>query len=398
MGGAVAGAVDDPSRVPVLDGIRGLAILLVLVCHFSLFSGVEPGTLADRIYFDLTLPLGCGVDLFFVLSGFLISGILLDTRDGPGYFRSFYMRRVLRIFPLYYGFLLFFYHGLPWIMTPGEGFEALMGAQAWDWAYLSNFRVALHGWQRPEYVSHFWSLAIEEQFYLVWPTVVLLLPRRRFMALCVGLLVLCLGVRWQQWAGGASYLREYLTHARLDGLVTGALLAGLARGPGGLRRLRPWAAGVGGVSLLALVHLVTSQGRYDRDLMLERVFLQTLYAAFFGSLLVLVVTGRPGSLLHRAFSRRTLVFLGIYSYGLYVLHQPLLVYASTHGLGASFVPTVFGSRLPGVLAVAIVGGALSIGAAVLSHHLYELRFLRLKKFFQAGRRPHRVVRAPGESR
>jgi peptidoglycan/LPS O-acetylase OafA/YrhL len=363
---------------------------MVLLCHFSLYGGMEPKATIDWIWLKLTLPLGCGVDLFFVLSGFLITGILLDTKTGPRYFRSFYMRRVLRIFPLYYGALTLFYLVVPRVMPPGEVFTRALQSQAWDWAYVSNIRLALYGWAPGQYLGHFWSLAIEEQFYLVWPLLVLLCSRRWFLRVCAGLLALTVAVRWGQWLDDAPLVRGYLTWARLDGLVVGAAVAAMARGPGGLERLRPWALVLGSGSLFGVLYLLTD----DPGRLVARLFLQSLYAVFFASLLVLTVTAARDSLLSRVFGSRPLVFLGIYSYGLYVFHHPLVVYAGSHGLGAHRLPELFGSRLPALLLVTAAGIAVSVAVAVLSFQLYEKRFLDLKRFFRAGRRPPVVSGRP----
>jgi len=391
------GPRSDPSRIPVLDGIRGLAILMVLLCHLSLYGGIDPAITADWIFYKLTLPLGCGVELFFVLSGFLITGILLDTKSAPGYFRSFYMRRLLRIFPLYYATLFFFYAILPRIVTPGESYQQVLDAQAWDWAYLSNIRLALDGWWSAGYLGHFWSLAIEEQFYLVWPVLVLVFSRRSFLALCATLLGVSVTIRWGQWVDGESLVRGYVTFARLDPLVTGAALAALARSPRGLAALRPWARVAGAGSLTALTYLITTEAHSD-PASVSRVFVQTLYALVFGSLLVLTVTARKGSGLQRVFSNRALVFLGIYSYGIYVFHHPLLVFAGTHDIGAHRLPTVLGSQLPALAVVMAVGGAVTLAVAWLSYHLFEMRFLRLKRFFRPGRKPRFVPRPTVQGR
>jgi len=386
-----SGPRGDPSRVPALDGIRGLAILMVLLCHFSLYGGIDPTTTADWIFYKLTVPLGCGVELFFVLSGFLITGILLDTKSAPGYFRSFYMRRLLRIFPLYYATLFFFYGVLPRFATPGESYQQVLDAQAWDWAYLSNIRLALDGWWSAGYLGHFWSLAIEEQFYLAWPLLVLLFSRRGFLLLCTGLLGLSVTIRWGQWLDGESLVRGYFTFARLDPLVMGAALAALARTPRGLAALRPWARVAGAGSLAALTYLITTE-TYNAPAHVSRLFVQTLYALVFGSLLVLAVTARKGSVLQKVFSSRVLVFLGVYSYGIYVFHHPLLVFAGTHDIGAHRLPTVLGSQLPALAVVMAVGTAVTLALALLSYHLFEMRFLRLKRFFRPGRKPKVVPR------
>src|SRR5947209_10880356 len=135
------------SRIPELDGIRGIAILMVLMVHFGSAPGL-PSAVGAVVEFGWA-----GVDLFFVLSGFLITGILLSTRQHEGYFSTFYRNRTLRIFPIYYAFLL----------------VALVLAPEWKqvayWLYLGHFMNASD--QPIKYMRHFWSLAIEEQFYLL---------------------------------------------------------------------------------------------------------------------------------------------------------------------------------------------------------------------------------------
>src|SRR5262245_13745 len=173
-------------RVPALDGLRGLAILPVMLTHFVSDGDLSPVSKVDEIV-SATLTLGwVGVELFFVLSGFLITGILLDSRGAPHYFRNFYIRRTLRIFPLYYGFLALWLGVLPlFYKWPNDVLKvvSIPVSPVWSWAYLTNIVQALHDdWRAgPPYTTHFWSLAIEEQFYLVWPTVVFLFSRRRLV-------------------------------------------------------------------------------------------------------------------------------------------------------------------------------------------------------------------------
>ena len=116
------------TRVPVLDGLRGVAILLVMVYHFVIYGGWQPSGEVEHWLFRLATAGWLGVDLFFVLSGFLITGILVDAKGGGGYFRSFYVRRVLRIFPLYYGFLAAYFVLAPLVSSAGS---ALREGQVW---------------------------------------------------------------------------------------------------------------------------------------------------------------------------------------------------------------------------------------------------------------------------
>ena len=172
-------------HIRALDGLRGFALLLVFGYHAlsrELVSTSLAGTLAKKI----ALTGWVGVDLFFVLSGFLITSILLDARTAGNYLRVFYARRALRIFPLYYLVL-----AASLLLMPDHfGWKA----QIFYWFNLSNLVTAFHPLLIP-YLAHFWSLAIEEQFYLVWPALVLLLRPRALAALCGGVLVAVFAAR-----------------------------------------------------------------------------------------------------------------------------------------------------------------------------------------------------------
>ena len=174
-------------HLPVLDGIRGMAIVLVLFHHCTDMAVVTGVDKAATLFLHWG---GFGVDLFFVLSGFLITGILADTRGHRSFFKSFYARRVLRIFPLYYAICLFSFVVLPnlgpllagavgegtaqTIQTKLDRFGTVGADQWYYWTYLSNFVAAKVNAWRHGILDVSWSLAIEEQFYLVWPLLVFL--------------------------------------------------------------------------------------------------------------------------------------------------------------------------------------------------------------------------------
>src|ERR1039457_3059498 len=172
------------SRIPALDGLRGLAILLVILCHAYIFQGTN-------VYLDKTALKNvwglarfgwCGVELFFVLSGFLITSILFKTKESPQYFKSFYGRRAVRIFPLYFAVLLIFYYG-PISFFPAYRFEP--SHKIWFFLYLANWKA---GFWPVDDLTLFWSLCVEEQFYLVWPLIVWLTGKRTFPWLCLGVI------------------------------------------------------------------------------------------------------------------------------------------------------------------------------------------------------------------
>jgi len=167
---------------PPLDGIRGLAALLVACYHFGRPEVAGPGSQAIGFFTQFGWA---GVDLFFVLSGFLIGGILLDTRDRPRFLRTFFKRRALRIFPLYFVFLAAYVLVIV-PQLPGPPTD-IVSRQGWLWTYLANFDIARHGWYSGvgSSANALWSLAIEEQFYLVAPFAVLLLARRGVTTLAI---------------------------------------------------------------------------------------------------------------------------------------------------------------------------------------------------------------------
>jgi len=185
--GEVSAAIPLSRRnLPGLDGVRGLAILAVMLTHISL------QTIALNPMLRGLFALGwSGVDLFFVLSGFLITGILLDTHQCANYFRSFYARRVLRIFPLYFGFLTVALLVFPYVVSP-----EFMPAPSHRWMYVCYVANWLPHAQW-HVLTHFWSLCVEEQFYFIWPLVVLLFGPRRLLPLIAGLeLTMVCGRSW----------------------------------------------------------------------------------------------------------------------------------------------------------------------------------------------------------
>jgi peptidoglycan/LPS O-acetylase OafA/YrhL len=385
------GAAD---HLPVLDGLRGAAMLLVFLNHAiagPLKAATAPVDVAVRTIADAGW---IAVDLFFVLSGFLITGILLDTKGQPGWWQNFVARRALRIFPAYYGALVVVFVVLPGLVRwSNPEFTTLQSNQAWYWGYAVNVLVALtHGRGAPLYTAHFWSLAIEEQFYLVWPLVVWAATSRALLRLAAAAVIA--GLVWRlvivlhdPTAAGAAYT---LTPGRLDGLMTGSALAVVARSPGGLVPLRAAAQRVVGVGMLAFGTLGWLRGGWNTRDPVVALVAYPLVAMIFGALLVVAVTAPSTSWLSRTLSRATLRSWGKYSYGIYLVHFPLV--------GALLWKTTFyqretallgGSRLPSVLLFAGVVMSLSYALGWLSYHLYEKRFLALKRYF--GRRRSAVM-------
>jgi len=349
-------------RIRQLDGIRALAILSVFVHH----------ALNVKL-------LWMGVDLFFILSGFLITGILFDTRSDRGYFPNFYARRILRIFPLYYGVVAFSLLILPHIPNAKSiKFGSVHGDAIYYWLHLSNFAIARRGKFVHGILDVSWSLAIEEQFYLLWPLAVLLLRRRVLMGLCMFLAAVSIVSRLVLWRHGAPAIALYtLTFCRMDGLCTGAWLALFVRYGGGRRLgILPLAAAV-----LAIAAWAT--WTWAGNAWLTTAATDPAISLATAAVILTVIRGHAAPL-NALLSASPLRLLGRLSYALYLFHYPLMAIARDKIFSPQRMPSVLGSALPGQILFDLLGIAISMAAAWLSWNLFEKRILRLKRYFPKG--------------
>ncbi|HEY8165342.1 MAG TPA: acyltransferase [Gemmatimonadaceae bacterium] len=390
----VTTALRTESHIPALDGVRGLAILVVMLGHFTL--AYRPVHLWEAFLKRFLETGWLGVDLFFVLSGFLITGILLQAKGSKHYFRNFYARRTLRIFPLYYGFLIAFFIIAPLVHPPAPGgqFESWQKSQWWFWTYLSNYQILFPQWARPYPLTHFWTLAVEEQFYLFWPAVVLLTSRKGLIRVCLATVVVALAVRIALHVAGIPETAGYrITPARIDTLAIGALLAVLVLDDHARELIRRYALR----TFLICVTIMAAIAIPARTLPQSSFPMQLVgYPAIAVASALLISRAVDGSgmgLLNRFFSTRVMRFLGKYSYGIYVIHFPLTRVFDRVGLRVASFPTIAGSELPGAIAYAAIATTVSILLALLSWHLYEKRFLSLKRLFPR-REPRRGKSGP----
>lgn len=362
-----------PSRlIPALDGIRGLAIIWVVLHNATAENFVSP----RGVFYFLTLFAHTGwigVQLFFALSGFLITAGLLETQGESHYFRNFYAKRALRILPLYYTVLLLFLVVLPGVVTLRPPFSS--HPQASLWFFVTNWTNSV-----PYGFGHFWSLAIEEQFYLFWPLLVFRLPPRRLLTACVWIAVGALVVRSAMVAYGADPGTIYEnTICRMDSLVLGGAGACVLRVPS----LRHWVSsrlGVLGCATLILfaagiplTHAYATTGASGETL--GYTLLALCSATFVMSVALSKCRSRIGSLLSWAPLRS----FGKYSYAMYIFHNLL------HKLwGEPWLIARFGERpaVQTVFAYGLVILLMSYLLAFCSYHLLEKHFLRLKRLFE----------------
>jgi peptidoglycan/LPS O-acetylase OafA/YrhL len=336
------------------------------------------------------------VDLFFVLSGFLITGILLDTKASSHYFRNFYVRRVLRIFPLYYGFLVVVFVLAPaaisvWGLQPrfanllGEtyydNYQTVVSNQAWLWTYCSNISYVF-GYKDWFFMGHFWSLAVEEHFYLIWPFLVFFLNRRALLATCVGCIIGALALRVVLVCLVSDRWTVYLlTPCRMDGLALGAILAVLARdGRGTMTWFSRHAARIALVCTAILAAGFAWQNTPHQGTYFTETVGHTLLVVLSAAVLFVALVAPPSSRRYVILTSGPLLFLGKYSYGLYVLHRPL-IYPLKKLVPVERLAEFFGSALLGNLCFLAMNLVLSIVLAVACWYLYESHFLKLKRYF-----------------
>ncbi|MGD0956763.1 MAG: acyltransferase [Candidatus Acidiferrales bacterium] len=349
-----------PKHIPQLDVLRGVAVLVVIVYHAA--DTVPSLHLTPFVRLGYT-----GVDLFFVLSGFLITGILVNSKNQQGYFKNFYVRRALRIWPLYYALLLFTFIVLPAIQ-PNLRHSIFERTHPWQSFFFFMQNLMLNGQlngQAFDTLRVTWSLAIEEQFYLVWPIVVWLAPRRMLKFLALSAVLVSVLFRWSVMSGLINPLNTYTnTLTRLDGLGMGAFLA-LWIPESESRYVRR--AGIVLITLalpLAVAVGWSYAGNWSFNLLL---------AACFGGLLCVAINARTLSNLG------FLKYTGRISYGLYLVHVPLFVFARA----------VLARRLPAAhspvvrdIMLLVASFALCYALAAASWHFVESKILRWKSRFE----------------
>jgi peptidoglycan/LPS O-acetylase OafA/YrhL len=331
------------------------------------------------------------VDLFFVLSGFLITEALLNSRKDPHYYRNFFARRLLRIFPLYYATLPLLFWVLPpalrWLGYSPAATD-LAGTQHLSaWTYMLNWTVAFTGWASvSKFVSHFWSLGVEEQFYAVSPFFVRNLTERslKYLALCA--LFVAPALRYAFHAMNMPVAAYTLPFSRMDDFAVGALLALFLREPIGAQMAIRWGRWIGPFAACGLVAVIaTARNTRYGDLTMDTLGF-TCLAVLFGSMVLTAVAASPGTLSFRLLSSGPLRFFGKYSYCLYIWHGPVILLLAAAGWNGAALAARTHNIIISALLVNLAAFAISISIALLSWALIEGPFLRLKRKFVMERR------------
>jgi len=341
-----------------LDSLRAIAVILVIIAHWF------PETHTLNIYTGIFN----GVDIFFVLSGFLITRILLENRD-PNMLAGFYIRRFLRIFPIYYLFIFVLY-----LIGPVSG-TSIRETVVYFLTYTSNlYFFDVKHWDGM--LSHLWSLSVEEQFYLLWPWLMLYVSRK-FLPHVI-MLAIAVGVASEYYLKDVL-LGDIFTLSCFDGFGVGALIAWAVVYRPGL--LSKYYLPIGCLAVAALAMQIWRASGHAPVFIPSR----TLTALCTAWVIIFILRDRRFILTDLVFNSRPLIFIGKISYGIYLYHLmiPYLTYSALHRLNGYLPPVV---NKYNFYLVRVENFILLIGLAWVSWVMIERPFLTLKKHFsyQAG--------------
>jgi peptidoglycan/LPS O-acetylase OafA/YrhL len=320
-----------------------------------------------------------GVDLFFVLSGYLISSILLASRNKPNFLKNFFIRRILRIFPLYYLSLIAVLWLIPMIPAFENNFNYYQKNQIWFWVFLQNW---LFAFKVPanNILLHFWSLAVEEQFYLIWPFVIFFVRKPTKLLIIISFFFLLLIItRILIWANHSEKLDYWsiYTFTRVDGIIVGCALAITTHID--LHWLKNYTAHiVFSLSFINLIFFFLNQNRWDSFPFFAFVG-YTTFAIIFALLIYEAIIQRT-KVINIIFGNSILRFFGKISYSFYIFHWPIYVLLQPYFFSLFKKKLDFYMNVCSILSSVVVS-LIGIFISIVSYYFFEIKFLKLKSRF-----------------
>ena len=347
--------------IPAFDGWRGVGIIMVLIAHCFPSS--------------ITRSFWVAMDLFFVMSGFLITGILLDSRSNKNYYVNYITRRVLRVFPVYYFVLAISFLVIPALFPyiMGRDYDYYMKHQAWFWLYGQNWLLSFTGFPKNHTMIHFWSLAVEEQFYIFWPFLIKFFNSRKLLKICIGLILFSFYFRIDLGSrlGLVQPYPYVATLSRMDAISIGAIVAIL------IRERKEWLEKyVNYFACVSAIFVVVGFLYYRSTNFMEVSPLYTFVDVFAGCILLYSMSQRKPWII-RLGDHPIFRFFGKYSYGIYIYHYiifNLLMYNLAPNLGIRH-------RFISEFVIAALTIGLSVAVSLISYRYIEKPFLKLKKYF-----------------
>ena len=371
------------NRIKELDGLRGVAVVLVMALHLFKRAAYFTEHPVLETFTQFTTVGWVGVDIFFTLSGFLITSILLRSKTGEHYFRNFYVRRALRIFPLYYAAIAFVLFFAPKVE---EEFTTQLGTVLPVMLlYQQNWALMFDGFYITQYLGITWSLAIEEQFYLIWPFIVYKLDREKLIKFSIGYIAVSfiartLGILLWSDVAQASTFFYYTSFARFEEMLFGGLLAVFLTYDGAKEKVRRFAVPVFLISFTIFValHILSLPGSPHPEHASVPLTIggYTTAALFTLGLIGVFITYPPRNILRLIFGNPVLTFLGKYSYSMYLFHMTAVLI---------LLDVFWRSELRGwkpFVLYPVTTYIATVIIALLTWHLLEKHVLGLKKYFE----------------
>lgn len=363
-----------------LDGLKGVAILIIMLRHFYNEELMLTGhPILGPVITKLAIAGNYGVEIFFVLSGFLATQTLLKSKNESKYYIKFYTRRILRICPLYYGTLILIFYILPLIVTFDAAAKDISSRQIWLWIFLSNLPWSGGGWDSSNIfkLGHLWFLCVVVHFYIIWPIIIYKLKNQNVINICLAGLASCLLLRSFYTITGWPLLFTWTTITKFDGLLFGALLAvGIKLDNN--RIMQKYLSEItllSGIIFFCLIFI-------PREMMSDHtqfwwVPTETISVIFIGCMLIHILK-KKNILLQKLTNNKLLITFGKYSYGLFIIHNiflPLFKWL----FKPEELSTIMNAPIFAQIIYYIFSIAVSFIFAFASWHLFEKHFIRIYK-------------------